>query len=70
MDDQRDANQQSEIGFRNMRSSQTLEKQRVALEESNDRVDQICEEDRKTKDDDDRASDVNDSEHEGKEQDR
>jgi len=40
---------QSEIGFQDVWASQVFEKERVSLQESHDRIDQICEQDRKGK---------------------
>src|SRR5258708_39784122 len=54
---------QSEIGFQDVRASQVLEKQRVSLQESHDRIDQICEQDRKGKNGDDRARHVDDGKY-------
>src|SRR5258708_6207999 len=54
---------QSEIGFQDVRASQVFEKERVSLQESHDRIDQICEQDRKRKNDDDGARDVNDGKY-------
>jgi len=51
---------QSEIGFQNVRASQVFEKQRAPLQESDNRVNQICEQDRKGKNDDDCTRDVDD----------
>src|SRR5215472_9131862 len=50
-----------EIGFQNMGSSQASEKQRVPLQESDKRVNQIREQNRKGKNDDNGAGDVDDS---------
>src|SRR5260370_26765825 len=51
---------QSEIGFQDVRASEVLEKERVSLQESHDRINQICEQDRKGKNDDDCARHVAD----------
>src|SRR5260370_2381946 len=40
---------QSEIGFQDVRASEVLEKERGSLQESHDRIDKICEQDRKVK---------------------
>lgn len=60
---------QSEIGFQDVRASQVFEKKRVSLQESHDRVDQICEQDRKGKNDDDCARDVSDGKYNREEKD-
>ena len=60
---------QSEIRFQDVRASQVLEKQRVSLQESHDRIDQICKQDRKGKNDDDRARDIDDGKYNRKEKD-
>src|SRR5260370_41663158 len=60
---------QSEIGFQDVRASEVLEKERVPLQESHDRIDQICEQDRKGKNDDDRARDIDDGKYNRKEKD-
>ena len=44
---------ESEIGFQNVRTSQVLEKERAPLQESHDRANQICEQNREGKNDDD-----------------
>src|SRR5258707_13557426 len=53
----------SEIGFQDMRASQVFEKERVSLQEPHDWIDQICEQDRKGKNDDDCARDVDDGKY-------
>src|SRR5229473_3267439 len=60
---------QSEIRFQDVRASQVLEKQRVSLQESHDRIDQICKQDRKGKNDDDRARHIDDGKYNRKEKD-
>src|SRR5260370_12255253 len=60
---------QSEIGFQHVRASQIFEKQRVSLQESHDRIDQICEQDRKGKKDDDSARHVDDGKYNREEKD-
>jgi hypothetical protein len=67
--DECDENQQSEISFQNMWSSQVFEKKRMTLEESHDRVDQLCKQYCENEDCDDRSSNVNDSEHNHNKQD-
>jgi hypothetical protein len=57
-----------EIGFQNVRSSQVFEKERVTLQESDNRVNQIREENRKGKNNDDGAGDVDDSQRYSKKQ--
>src|SRR5215475_1970724 len=69
MDDESRENQESEIGFQNMWSSKILEKERIALEKSDDGVDQVGEQYGEDEEYDDSASGVNDSEHNRKEQD-
>jgi len=54
---------ESEIGFQNVRASQVFEKERTPLQESDHRVNQICEQDRKGKNDDDCARRVNDGKY-------
>src|SRR5260370_41720923 len=54
---------QNEIGFQDVRASQVFEHERVSLQESHDRIDQICEQDRKSKNDDDCARDVDDGKY-------
>jgi hypothetical protein len=51
------AKQKHNIGFRYMRPPQVLEEQGMALEEPDYWVDQVCEQDGKAKDNDDRARD-------------
>src|SRR5882757_5649933 len=60
---------QSEIGFQDVRASQIFKKERVSLQESHDRIDQICEQDRKDKNDDDSARHVDDGKHNREEKD-
>ena len=60
---------QSEIGFQDVRPSEVLEKERVPLQESHDRIDQICEQDRKGKNDDDCARHVDDGKYNREEKD-
>ena len=60
---------QSEIGFQDVRASQVFEKERVPLQESHDRIDQICEQDRKGKNHDDRARHVDDGKYNREEKD-
>ena len=62
-------NDQSEIGFQDVRTPQVFEKERVSLQESHDRIDQICEQDRKGKNDDDSARHVYDGKHNREEKD-
>jgi hypothetical protein len=50
-------------------ASQVFEKERVSLQESHGRIDQICEQDRKGKNDDDRARQVDDGKYNREEQD-
>ena len=60
---------QSEIGFQDVRTSQVFEKEGVSLQESHDRIDQICEQDRKGKNDDDGARHVDDGKYNREKQD-
>ena len=60
---------QSEIGFYDVRASQVFEKKRVSLQESHDRINQICEQDRKGKNDDDCARHVDDGKYNREEKD-
>jgi hypothetical protein len=60
---------QSEIGFQDVRASQVLKKERVSLQESHDRIDQICEQDRKGKNDDDSSRHVDDGKYNREEKD-
>src|SRR5579859_2162028 len=60
---------QSEIGFHDVRASQVFEKERMSLQESHDRIDQIGEQDREGKNDDDRARDVHGGNHNREEKD-
>jgi len=60
---------QSEIGFQDVRASQVFEEERVSLQESHDRIDQICEQDRKGKNDDDCARHVDDGKYNREEKD-
>jgi hypothetical protein len=60
---------QSEIGFQDVWASQVFEKERVSLQESHDRIDQICEQDRKGKNDDDSARHVDDGKYNREEKD-
>src|SRR6266478_4384316 len=54
---------QSEIGFHDVRASQVFEKKRVSLQESHDRINQICEQNRKRKNDDNCARHVDDGKY-------
>jgi hypothetical protein len=60
---------QGEIGFHDVRASQVFEKKRVSLQESHDRINQICEQDRKRENEDDRARDVDDGKYNREEKD-
>jgi hypothetical protein len=60
---------QSKIGFQDVWASQVFEKERVALQESDDRINQICEQDRKGKNDDDCTRYVDDGKYNREEQD-
>jgi hypothetical protein len=50
----------------NVGSSQVLEKERMPLQESDNRIDQVCEEDRKSKEQKDAPRNVKKHEHQGK----
>ena len=56
-------NEEHQIGFDDMRSFQVLKKQRMTLKKSDDRIDQIGEENRKRKDDDNRSRDIESAKH-------
>src|SRR4051794_32624518 len=60
--DQSEKEQQREISLSNVRATQVFEEQRMALQEPDNRVDQIREEYREAKDDDHRPRDVGDRE--------
>src|SRR5882724_11027183 len=60
---------EDKIGFHDVRASQVFEKERAPLQKSHDRIDQICEQDRKGKNDDDCARDADDGKHQHKEKD-
>src|SRR5277367_4686542 len=60
---------QGKIGFQDVRASQVFEKERVTLQKSHDRIDQICEQDRKGKNDDYSARRVNDGKYHREEKD-
>src|SRR5580704_2069566 len=61
--EQHGENDNREIGFQDVGTSQVSEEQRMALQESHDRVNQICEQDRKGKNDDDSARHVDDGKY-------
>src|SRR5437773_6546907 len=67
--DECDEDQESDISFQNMWSSQVLEKEGMTLEKPDNGIDQICEQYGKRKNHDDSPSDIHDSEHNCKEQD-
>ena len=58
-----------EIGFQNVRPSQVFEKQRVALQVADNRINQIREQNRKGENNDGRARDVDDRQRQRKEED-
>src|SRR5271156_5919116 len=58
MRDEHEEQQKRHVDFRNVRSPEVFEKERVPLQELDDRIDQVGEEDGEAEDEDDGASDV------------
>jgi hypothetical protein len=65
---QRRQNDDCEIGFQNVRPSEIFEEKRMPLQKPDDRINEICEQNRKGENNDDRARDVNDGKRERKEE--
>src|SRR5215472_2679112 len=70
VNEKRDNDKESEVGLSNVRSTQVSKKQRMALQESDDGINQVGEQNRETKHHKHCAGDISDGQDGSKQQDR